>query len=737
MTSRFINYANEIGQKENRLLNMFEAVGQLGFPRWVVEIRHLAAHSHVPPIETLRSATKICVEWLWNNFWARKTAREAIRASMTGDSLIENPFIAKRENKYRKVIVAYANWRYRNPTVPADYRTSSKEVLEFERLLMNETHEFSRCLIDDGMMIMTKQQYDNEYAPYVTNETSVPTRLQNFWEPIITILYERKIAAELLVLLLARLSDPSISSFTSIQIAAWTRMMIVPCAETAMEFYSELDWSRILTKIIYLPNFFGAEVIEKVMNKVPNLNPQKRKKLRKLREISKFSEPSEVVSSSLPKTVEDLQRLLAFEEMKRKSLQPTALFELCDADEWSTLPIGLPPRANVKTFTLTMDDEFLGRLRAQEREQRDFSEPPAMLIIRAKLDRDAPFDKILNLFLSNGKCRIEPCSFGEEKVSHTQIFAYTIECDDKEAEVIVQEMRSLNVDFHFMIADDKSFMEFQEPPKESLSEKLDFNNNGSKFFMENKPFHRENRSPKTPTPDFENESLNLDMIAATITEKITKNLQLSLEKNLQLSLEKSYHSPISTAVPLNPPQFLKPSPKPLTALKAIPHPDHFATVESPAARRMAVKQEALARGFSCSLCSKTSNLTFWSISMRLFPTIKRFKCTECQDVGTNFVKEMERHMRKHIKPNPNSGGRSVPLDVSRQRLVFETTDDRYLKALADLSHQAFEDVFEAAPTPLQYVQKNATPAKAFHQVFPALKGSFCREFDVRDRCHGW
>ncbi|KAK6018847.1 hypothetical protein OSTOST_15538, partial [Ostertagia ostertagi] len=133
---RFVNYVNEICQCQ-RQTSIVKAVQQLGIPSWLVEIRHNASHSHVPPIGTLRKAFIFCREWIWvRHFWTRQPY-EAMRSAGAVDtnSDVVAAEASLRDQKIHNAIVAYALWRNKHSSEP-----NGKEppVVELTRFVMQQ-----------------------------------------------------------------------------------------------------------------------------------------------------------------------------------------------------------------------------------------------------------------------------------------------------------------------------------------------------------------------------------------------------------------------------------------------------------------------------------------------------------------------------------------------------------------------------------------------------------------------
>jgi ribosomal biogenesis protein LAS1 len=49
---------------------MSEIAVKLGLPHEFVQVRHDATHRELPSLEILRSETRKCLEWIWDNYWS-------------------------------------------------------------------------------------------------------------------------------------------------------------------------------------------------------------------------------------------------------------------------------------------------------------------------------------------------------------------------------------------------------------------------------------------------------------------------------------------------------------------------------------------------------------------------------------------------------------------------------------------------------------------------------------------
>ncbi|XP_046466933.1 uncharacterized protein [Neodiprion pinetum] len=84
---RFLNHITNIG--ETKQSSLFQIAKQLNIPRWIVNIRHDAAHGHeLPSLDVLRIATNILLEWLHEEYWA--TELKAMEDNITKQAEEEN-----------------------------------------------------------------------------------------------------------------------------------------------------------------------------------------------------------------------------------------------------------------------------------------------------------------------------------------------------------------------------------------------------------------------------------------------------------------------------------------------------------------------------------------------------------------------------------------------------------------------------------------------------------------------
>ncbi|XP_017138616.1 uncharacterized protein LOC108153264 [Drosophila miranda] len=66
---RFFNFMSSTVQGHN-WSSMYDKAQELGLPSFVVDIRHKCSHgTEMPPVDLLRTAADICLQWLHQNYW--------------------------------------------------------------------------------------------------------------------------------------------------------------------------------------------------------------------------------------------------------------------------------------------------------------------------------------------------------------------------------------------------------------------------------------------------------------------------------------------------------------------------------------------------------------------------------------------------------------------------------------------------------------------------------------------
>ncbi|KAK6728082.1 hypothetical protein RB195_005622 [Necator americanus] len=371
----FINYVNEICQSQSqRHTSIIKAVQHLGIPTWLVEIRHNASHSHVPPIGTLRKAFHFCRQWLWDNFWSRQPY-EAMRSAGVVEN--HNDMVAAeaelRDLRIRNAIVAYALWRNNNND-DSNNGSGVRPVAELHRFVMQLPYDFLRIFVTDGFLIMTEEQLKS--ADFTVKEGwNIPLSLQLYWKPVFIMIYEAKVVNELIISLLSRITFSENPLHEENQVVSWTKFFLEPCVQTNNDIITPSDWSRILHKMVAATGYFDAELVESVMAKVPNLTEKRRRQVRRIMDISLSESLRGVDDSMSVRTLEDLQRLIRRDRDNAASanVPSSNKFSLCDPEDWISVPLGLLPGGSTDTLSLILDDDWMAAQKRPRLETIDLS----------------------------------------------------------------------------------------------------------------------------------------------------------------------------------------------------------------------------------------------------------------------------------------------------------------------------------------------------------------------------
>uniref|UniRef100_A0A1I7VH40 Ribosomal biogenesis protein LAS1L n=1 Tax=Loa loa TaxID=7209 RepID=A0A1I7VH40_LOALO len=372
---RFVNYVNEICQSNYKFKSIASAVGGVGIPQWVVDIRHGATHSHLPPLESLRQAATYCRNWLWEHHWSRPVA-EAIGLNLN----IQN---ANDENELQKE-AAYLIDRFmlhslqqmkqstRQKKNKPDKKIKLQKILtKMETFIMLHPWEFLGAFLQEGYLILNAKQIKSiDCNLFSENEDIwiIPEDLQLFWKPIFHYLNEAKMLPELLFQLLETTSDGEIQPIRKRQLVGWSDRMLIAYVESNVLTQSE--WERILKAMMLAPKELREVYFDKVLVKIEKMTKKEQDALRQLvvlsstktiaSEKSVSQDPSNIAASSF-KTVEDLRKLMMQKENEKqpetRDSSNTHRWSTCNPLEWKGIPLGLTPEQSTESLYLVVEPE--------------------------------------------------------------------------------------------------------------------------------------------------------------------------------------------------------------------------------------------------------------------------------------------------------------------------------------------------------------------------------------------
>ncbi|XP_046608074.1 ribosomal biogenesis protein LAS1L isoform X2 [Neodiprion virginianus] len=264
---RFLNHITNIG--ETKQSSLFQIAKQLNIPRWIVNIRHDAAHGHeLPSLDVLRIATNILLEWLHEEYWA--TELKAMEDNITKQAEEENepeeaqtltdlielwiavglyihagytsikdiPDAQLREtlsnlrayalnlpnNENTEYTDIDVNTETRNDTDPCDdekhelvaeqsnllcqiskYLSKNKFPPDKDEIILNVLLGGEAFLPSEEFLEIFGRR--KKSSPDTENCNCLPSRFINFWQEFITMLHEKEILQKLILRLLELIND--------------------------------------------------------------------------------------------------------------------------------------------------------------------------------------------------------------------------------------------------------------------------------------------------------------------------------------------------------------------------------------------------------------------------------------------------------------------------------------------------------------------------------------------------
>uniref|UniRef100_A0A915C9V8 LAS1-like protein n=1 Tax=Parascaris univalens TaxID=6257 RepID=A0A915C9V8_PARUN len=367
---RFVNYVNEMCQrrKPSQLMSVRAAVSMMNVPPWVVQLRHEATHAHLPPLKLLREAVCWCREWLWHNHWEKP-----IDEAMSGEQQIDAS-LPTLNDRILTLMGTFIKYRMQHPN--GDFRpdmgSTSDLFRQIEKTVVSNMSEFVEIFLLDGYLIMTEAQlkvagFDGEKGD-ASGVWHVPTALQLFWRPVLSVLNRAKALPELLYQLIAALSTSHISEVRRRQLVGWADRMLDAFVHS--QVLSEVEWKRILRAMFAARESFTEHHLETVSAKIGSLSGKKRRSLEQLVGMSPIgakklrietAEGAKSTSRVEMKTLADLyslkQQCAPVGEDATRTTPIGDGWIRCEAMSWKGVPLGLTPHQTADSLMLIIDSE--------------------------------------------------------------------------------------------------------------------------------------------------------------------------------------------------------------------------------------------------------------------------------------------------------------------------------------------------------------------------------------------
>ena len=89
----------------------------MDIPEWIVNLRHRAAHNHMPPFEMFKSACDYLREWVWERYWSQSVEdgmRWAVPKKAFEEEMIKTR-INKQKQRAHELMEEYVKWKNLKP----------------------------------------------------------------------------------------------------------------------------------------------------------------------------------------------------------------------------------------------------------------------------------------------------------------------------------------------------------------------------------------------------------------------------------------------------------------------------------------------------------------------------------------------------------------------------------------------------------------------------------------------
>ncbi|KAL6721816.1 rRNA-processing protein las1 [Lecanora helva] len=93
--SRFVTGLLDSQQDTKYKVSMYAKAQEIGLPALFVDLRHEATHGDMPSLDSLRSATKRALKWLWDDYWRGIGDLGEVTANGEGEDLADKGVIEK------------------------------------------------------------------------------------------------------------------------------------------------------------------------------------------------------------------------------------------------------------------------------------------------------------------------------------------------------------------------------------------------------------------------------------------------------------------------------------------------------------------------------------------------------------------------------------------------------------------------------------------------------------------
>lgn len=155
---KFLNHIANIGN--TRHTSLFKIARQLKIPKWIVELRHNAAHGHeLASIELLRTAANVLLSWIHDEYWTAEGKK-----SIDEQCSIDFDAADNEETADARVLVDLIElWIAVGLYMAVDYHSVSDLPDENLRDTLNDLKNYSKKSRNNEDLVSKKENNDSDY----------------------------------------------------------------------------------------------------------------------------------------------------------------------------------------------------------------------------------------------------------------------------------------------------------------------------------------------------------------------------------------------------------------------------------------------------------------------------------------------------------------------------------------------------------------------------------------------
>lgn len=197
---RFVTLLCEQWQHPEYNLPLRDIARKHGIPDWIIQLRHQATHSTLPPLDKLRSAAATCLAWLDEQFWKLELESSQDYCPAVDDT---------DEVACREALSDFQSSQCQSlfGTSKADWKKETKLAI---RCITSLARQNGKCLVSTlakpefllSLTACSKPLLDSSDSFIQQEAVTLPRNIEKFWLPVISVIHQKDLLGELVLCLL-------------------------------------------------------------------------------------------------------------------------------------------------------------------------------------------------------------------------------------------------------------------------------------------------------------------------------------------------------------------------------------------------------------------------------------------------------------------------------------------------------------------------------------------------------